>query len=168
MPALIAFRALQGLGAGAIQPTAMTIIGDIYSIEERAKVQGYVASVWAISAVVGPTLGGVFVDFLDWRWIFFVNVPARPGRRLGAVPQVRRAGHPAAPSDRRGRGGLLIAGASLLILGLLEGGVWWPWFSAAQRRHPGSAAPSCWSSSGWSSGGRPSPSCPAGCSAAGC
>ena len=75
MPALIAFRALQGLGAGAVQPTAMTIIGDIYSIEERAKVQGYVASVWAISAVVGPTLGGVFVDFLNWRWIFFVNVP---------------------------------------------------------------------------------------------
>ena len=75
MPALIAFRALQGLGAGAIQPTAMTIIGDIYSVAERAKVQGYVASVWAISAVVGPTLGGVFVDFLDWRWIFFVNIP---------------------------------------------------------------------------------------------
>ena len=57
----------------------MTIIGDIYSVAERAKVQGYVASVWAISAVVGPTLGGLFVDFLDWRWIFFVNVP------LGAV-----------------------------------------------------------------------------------
>ena len=75
MPALIAFRALQGLGAGAVQPTCMTIIGDIYSLEERAKVQGYVASVWAISSVVGPTLGGVFVDFLDWRWIFFVNVP---------------------------------------------------------------------------------------------
>ena len=55
MPALIAFRALQGLGAGAVQPTAMTIIGDIYSVAERAKVQGYVASVWAIAAVVGPT-----------------------------------------------------------------------------------------------------------------
>ena len=80
MPALIAFRALQGLGAGAVQPTAMTIIGDIYSIEERAKVQGYVASVWAISAVVGPTLGGVFVRVpVNWRWIFFVNIP------LGAV-----------------------------------------------------------------------------------
>ena len=75
MPALIAFRALQGLGAGAVQPTAMTIIGDIYSVAERARVQGYVASVWAISAVVGPTLGGIFVDFLNWRWIFFVNVP---------------------------------------------------------------------------------------------
>src|SRR3954462_12141084 len=79
MPALILFRAVQGFGAGAVQPTAMTIIGDIYSVAERAKVQGYVASVWAISSVVGPTLGGVFVDFLDWRFIFFVNVP------LGAV-----------------------------------------------------------------------------------
>src|SRR5215213_7412887 len=79
MPALIAFRALQGFGAGSVQPTSMTIIGDIYSIAERARVQGYVASVWAISAVVGPTLGGLFVDFLDWRWIFFVNVP------LGAI-----------------------------------------------------------------------------------
>jgi len=129
MPALIAFRALQGLGAGAIQPTAMTIIGDIYTIEERAKVQGYVASVWAISAVVGPTLGGVFVDFLNWRWIFFVNVP------LGLVAawalfrkfdeNVTRKRH---RIDVAGAS-LLIAGASLLILGLLEGGIWWPWFS---------------------------------------
>ena len=60
---------------GAIQPTGMTIIGDIYSVAERARVQGYVASVWAISAVVGPALGGIFVDFLNWRWIFFVNIP---------------------------------------------------------------------------------------------
>ncbi len=75
MPALIAFRALQGLGAGAVMPTSMTIIGDIYSVAERARVQGYVASVWALSAVIGPTLGGLFVDFLNWRWIFFVNIP---------------------------------------------------------------------------------------------
>ena len=65
MPALIVFRGLQGLGAGAIMPTAMTIIGDLYTLAERANVQGYMASVWAISAVVGPTLGGVFVEVLD-------------------------------------------------------------------------------------------------------
>jgi EmrB/QacA subfamily drug resistance transporter len=130
MPALIAFRALQGLGAGAVQPTAMTIIGDIYSIEERAKVQGYVASVWAISAVVGPTLGGLFVDFLDWRWIFFVNIP------LGGIAawallrkfheNVERVRH---RIDYAGAL-LLTAGTTLLLLGLLEGGVLWHWWSA--------------------------------------
>lgn len=58
MPALIAFRAVQGLGAGAVQPMSMTIAGDIYTLAERAKAQGYLASVWGMSAVIGPTLGG--------------------------------------------------------------------------------------------------------------
>src|SRR3712207_3532523 len=75
MPALIAFRAVQGLGAGAVQPMAITIAGDIYTVAERAKAQGYMASVWAVSSVVGPTLGGVFSEFLSWRWILFVNIP---------------------------------------------------------------------------------------------
>ena len=129
MPALIVFRAVQGLGAGAVQPTAMTIIGDVYSVAERAKVQGYVASVWAISSVVGPTLGGVFVEFLDWRFIFFVNVP------LGAVAawvlarrfseQVERTRH---RIDYAGAG-LLAVGTSMLVLGLLQGGVGWSWTS---------------------------------------
>src|SRR3954471_2273636 len=69
MLALILFRAVQGLGAGAIQPMAMTIVGDVYTTAERGKVQGYIASVWAVSSVVGPTLGGVFSEFADWRWI---------------------------------------------------------------------------------------------------
>jgi EmrB/QacA subfamily drug resistance transporter len=129
MPSLIAFRALQGLGAGSVQPTAMTIIGDIYSVAERAAVQGYVASVWAVSAVVGPALGGVFVDFLNWRWIFFVNVP------LGVVAawalirkfheNVERVRH---RIDYAGAA-LLTVGSTLLILGLLEGGVLWAWWS---------------------------------------
>src|SRR5262245_37372807 len=75
MTSLIAFRAIQGLGAGAVQPIGMTILGDIYSLAERARAQGYIASVWAISAVLGPTLGGVFVEYVTWRWIFFVNLP---------------------------------------------------------------------------------------------
>jgi MFS family permease len=75
MPALIAFRAVQGLGAGAVQPMSITIAGDIYSVAERAKAQGYIASVWAISSVVGPTLGGIFSQLNIWRWIFFVNIP---------------------------------------------------------------------------------------------
>jgi multidrug resistance protein len=75
MPALIAFRVVQGLGAGAVAPMSMTIVGDIYTVAERAKVQGYIASVWAISSVVGPALGGLFAQLDAWRWIFFVNVP---------------------------------------------------------------------------------------------
>src|SRR3712207_8489495 len=75
MEALIAFRAVQGLGAGAVQPMSMTIVGDLYSLQERAKVQGYIASVWGISSVVGPTLGGGFSEDVSWRWIFFVHVP---------------------------------------------------------------------------------------------
>ncbi len=129
MPALIAFRALQGLGAGAVQPTAMTIIGDIYSLEERAKVQGYVASVWAISAVVGPTLGGVFVDFLDWRWIFFVNIPLAAIAGWALIrhfhEKVERVRH---TIDYAGAI-LLTAGTTLLLIGLLEGGVLWAWAS---------------------------------------
>src|SRR4051812_22147865 len=58
MPMLIVFRVVQGLGAGATTPTTITIVGDMYSIEERARAQGYIASVWGVSSVVGPTLGG--------------------------------------------------------------------------------------------------------------
>jgi EmrB/QacA subfamily drug resistance transporter len=131
MPALIAFRAVQGLGAGAVQPMSMTIAGDLYSTAERGKVQGYLASVWGMSAVVGPTLGGVFSEYLTWRWIFFVNVPVcliaawmlmRTFRE-----RVERKSH---QLDYLGAG-LLAIGCSLVILGLLEGGEAWAWSSAA-------------------------------------
>ena len=129
MVALIAFRALQGLGAGAVQPVAMTIIGDLYSVAERAKVQGYVASVWGIASVVGPTLGGVFSDFLDWRWIFFVNVPVGA---IAAWMLARKFTEQVSPTKHRidfAGSALLTVGASLVILGLLEGGVIWSWTS---------------------------------------
>lgn len=129
MPALIAFRALQGLGAGAVQPTAMTIIGDIYSVAERARVQGYVASVWALSSVVGPTLGGLFVDFLNWRWIFFVNVPLAA---LAAWWLFGRFHEKVVRKQHRidvGGSALLGVGSSLIVLGLLEGGILWQWSS---------------------------------------
>ena len=87
MPALIAFRALQGLGAGAIQPMSLTIAGDIYSMAERGKVQGYMASVWGVSAWSGPTLGGVFSQYLTWRWIFFINIPLCILAAVDADPQ---------------------------------------------------------------------------------
>lgn len=128
MPLLIGARALQGLGAGAVQPIGMTIIGDIYSLRERAKVQGYVASVWGISSVVGPTIGGVFSQLLTWRYIFWVNIPLS----LLAAWMLRRfaerveRGH--AKVDYTGAV-LLTLGTTLVVLGLLEGGQAWSWGS---------------------------------------
>ena len=75
MEQLIVFRALQGLGAGALIPMTFTIIGDIYSIKERAKTQGMLSSVWGISSLVGPLLGGYVVDYLSWRFVFVFNLP---------------------------------------------------------------------------------------------
>ncbi|QTD42483.1 MFS transporter [Sporosarcina sp. Te-1] len=75
MEQLIVYRLIQGLGAGAVMPIATTIVGDIYSTEERAKIQGYLSSVWGISAVSGPVIGGMIVEYLDWSYVFWVNVP---------------------------------------------------------------------------------------------
>ncbi len=75
MVQLIIFRAVQGLGAGAVLPIVLTIIGDIFVLEERAKVQGLFSGVWGISSIVGPALGGLIVDHFSWRWVFFINVP---------------------------------------------------------------------------------------------
>jgi EmrB/QacA subfamily drug resistance transporter len=75
MPSLIGFRAIQGLGAGAVLPISLTIIGDLFSIEERARISGVFGSVWGISSVVGPVIGGAIVQYFDWRWVFFINVP---------------------------------------------------------------------------------------------
>ncbi len=73
--ALIVFRALQGLGAGAMQPIALTIIGDIYTLEQRARVQGAFSGVWGLAGLIGPLAGGLIVKYLSWRWVFFINVP---------------------------------------------------------------------------------------------
>src|SRR6478609_2861928 len=130
MPALIAFRAVQGLGAGAVQPMSVTIAGDIYTLAERAKAQGYLASVWGISAVVGPTLGGVFSQYLTWRWLFIINIPLclLAGWMLSSRfhETVHRVSH---RIDYLGSV-TLTSGATLLILGLLEGGQAWSWWSA--------------------------------------
>src|SRR5262249_50399313 len=72
---LIAFRALQGMGAGALQPLAYAIVADIYSPAERAKVQGLLSSVFGISAIVGPTLGAFLVEHASWSIVFWVNLP---------------------------------------------------------------------------------------------
>jgi len=140
MTALVVFRALQGIGAGAVQPTGQTIMSDIYSVAERAKAQGYVASVWAASSVLGPLTGGLFVDHLSWRWIFFVNLPVG----LVALLLLRRLAEPTRPRERRridvAGTVLLTVGGVLFLLGLLEGGQSWAWASPVSLAVFGAAA----------------------------
>jgi EmrB/QacA subfamily drug resistance transporter len=75
MPSLIVFRALQGLGAGTIQPVSNTLIGDYYPGHERAKSQGYLGAVWGGSAIIGPLIGATIVQHVSWSWIFWINLP---------------------------------------------------------------------------------------------
>ncbi|MDO3647972.1 MDR family MFS transporter [Nocardia mangyaensis] len=129
MVGLIVFRAIQGIGAGAIQPMTMVIAGDLYTLTERAKVQGYLAGVWASSAVLGPLLGGLFADYLSWRWIFLINLP------LCALAAWMLVRHFSESAPRRAQridylgAVLLTIGAGGLILALLEGGQAWAWTS---------------------------------------
>src|SRR5207247_9186363 len=76
---LIGFRALQGLGAGALFPVALAVIGDLFDPAERGKYQGLVGAVFGLSSLIGPAIGGVITDTVGWQWVFFVNLP------IGAV-----------------------------------------------------------------------------------
>ena len=75
IPLLIVFRLVQGVGAGAIQPIGITVVGDLYTAQERGKIQGYLASVWGISSVIGPLAGGLIIQHASWAWIFWINLP---------------------------------------------------------------------------------------------
>ena len=75
MAALIGFRLLQGIGAGAILPVSLTVVGDLYPGHERGKVQGYLSSVWGVSSLLGPLAGGLIVQHLSWAWVFWINLP---------------------------------------------------------------------------------------------
>src|SRR5262245_57519558 len=74
MGQLIAFRAVQGIGAGGLLPLAFIIVGDLFTLEQRARMQGLFSGVWGVSSVVGPLLGGFLVDQVSWRWVFYVNI----------------------------------------------------------------------------------------------
>jgi MFS family permease len=118
LPALVAFRVIQGVGAGAIQPIAMTISSDIYTLEERARIQALFTSVWGGSCVIGPVLGGWITTHLSWRWVFLVNVP------IGALAVVVLLASYRDPPQREvravGTRGALLGGlaAGLLLVGL--------------------------------------------------
>lgn len=127
---LIAFRGVQGLGAGGLMALAQAIIADIVAPRERGRYQGYIGSVFAFSSVVGPVLGGFFVDNLSWRWAFYINVP------VGVIALVvtssvlripiRRVEH---RIDYLGAA-LLVAGVSPLLIAAEWGGREYPWGSS--------------------------------------
>ncbi|HEV2728144.1 MAG TPA: MDR family MFS transporter, partial [Solirubrobacterales bacterium] len=122
MTQLIVFRAIQGLGAGALLPIGMTIIGDIYTVSERARMQALFSGVWGLSSVVGPVAGGFITDQLSWRWVFYINLPVGLLAALiigMALKEPRRKERPAI--DYAGAA-LLTAGITLLMLVLVEGG----------------------------------------------
>ncbi|WP_318504965.1 MDR family MFS transporter [Bacillus sp. T3] len=129
MESLIVFRLIQGFGAGAVTPIATTIVGDIYTKEERAKIQGYLASVWGISAVIGPALGGLLVQFVSWRFVFWINIP------LGLLSMValwmflhEKIEKKKRKIDYLGAGLLTIAVCAIMIV-LVQGGTRWSWLS---------------------------------------
>ncbi|MGW0576740.1 MFS transporter [Streptomyces sp. NPDC002920] len=132
MGALIAFRIVQGLGGGALQGTVQTLAADLYPLEERPKIQSKLSTVWAVSAVAGPGVGGVLAAYADWRWIFLVNLP------IGAVALWLIVRHlHETPRELTSRPRIDWAGAlavfacgGVLLTALVQGGVAWPWLSA--------------------------------------
>jgi len=126
-PQLILFRAIQGVGAGGVIPVAITVVGDIYSLEERGRIQGVFSGVWAISSLVGPAAGGLITDLLSWRWVFYLNLPFGIASVLMLHLFLREEEH---RSERRLDllGTLsLTASIALLLLALLEGTELWGW-----------------------------------------
>ena len=127
VPQLIAFRVLQGLGAGALQPTTLTIASDLYSLKERAAIQSVFTGSWGTASVIGPVLGAFLTEHASWRWVFWVNIPVGLAAALLLRASYRDPGRH--PAHRLEIGGPLLAGAvlALLLLSLephhLPGGV---------------------------------------------
>jgi EmrB/QacA subfamily drug resistance transporter len=122
MTQLIAFRAIQGLGAGALVPLGMTIIGDIFTVAERARMQAYFSGVWGFASVVGPVLGGFITDHWSWRWVFYINLPVGLVAALIIGLALQEPVRRGRPSIDYAGAALLMAAITLLMLALVEGG----------------------------------------------
>jgi EmrB/QacA subfamily drug resistance transporter len=123
MGQLIVFRMIQGFGAGALMTLGYTIIGELFGLERRARMQGYISSVWGLASLLGPWVGGLLTDHVSWRWVFYINVPI--GAIAMAVIAVALRGMPR--PDRRpvvdwAGVALFAAGVSSILLGIVEAG----------------------------------------------
>src|SRR5438876_914749 len=122
MVQLIGFRMLQGLGAGSLMTLGMTMIGELFGLEQRARMQGYVSGMWGVASLLGPLLGGLLTDLGSWRWVFYVNLP------FGAVAIALLAGALPDATVRRPHAfdwtgvALFTSGISALLVGILEAG----------------------------------------------
>src|SRR5437588_3106101 len=130
MNQLIAFRAFQGIGAGALMPIAIAIVGDLFTPRERGKWQGVTGGVWGLSAIVGPTLGGWITQNSTWRWIFYVNIPIGLVAMLVLIflmPTLR--GKAKQVSIDYIGAALLVLGTVPLLLGFTWAGTQYDWLS---------------------------------------
>ena len=123
MVQLILFRMVQGLGAGALMTLGYTIIGELYGLERRARMQGYISSVWGLASLMGPWAGGVLTDHVSWRWVFYINLPFGAVAMALIAAALTGAAKPARRPVVDGVGvGLFAAGVSALLLGIVEAG----------------------------------------------
>ncbi|PYM64200.1 MAG: MFS transporter, partial [Candidatus Rokuibacteriota bacterium] len=132
MAQLIAFRMVQGLGAGSLMTLGYTIIGELFGLERRAKLQGWISSVWGVSSLVGPWLGGVLSDHVSWRWVFYVNLPfGAVAMALIAGALVEEARTARRPVIDYAGVALFAAGVSALLLGIMQAGRVGSWSGVA-------------------------------------
>jgi EmrB/QacA subfamily drug resistance transporter len=102
MVMLIVYRGVQGLGAGGMIPLSMIIVGDLFTIEKRGKIQAVFSTIWALSSIIGPVLGSFFVEALTWRWIFFINIPIGIATVLCLIPYRETTEFKKSPIDYKG------------------------------------------------------------------
>ncbi|MCW2923101.1 MAG: drug resistance transporter, EmrB/QacA subfamily [Thermoleophilia bacterium] len=130
MGQLVAFRFIQGAGAGGLMTLAMTIIADIVPARQRGRYQGYLGGLFAVSSVIGPLLGGFITDNLSWRWVFYVNIPIGIVALMVISTVLHLPRHRVQHSIDWLGAALLTGGVSVLLLAITRGGVEVPWGSA--------------------------------------